>query len=103
MLASSSGVSSERTAFMDLVKTEIDRLNESIGKSGSVTMIFQRGNIRVRLFVASCQQGADISCYPDPLTLFLLMFSVESSHDCLKSSSLFTGNFLAPANLYFSM
>ena len=48
VLASSSGVSSERTAFMDLVKTEIDRLNESIGKSGSVTMIFQRGNIRVR-------------------------------------------------------
>lgn len=34
---------------MDLVKREIDRLNESIGKSGSVTMIFQRGNIRVRL------------------------------------------------------
>ena len=52
VLASSSGVSSERTAFMDLVKTEIDRLNESIGKSGSVTMIFQRGNIRVRLSVA---------------------------------------------------
>ena len=50
VLASSSGVSSERTAFMDLVKTEIDRLNESIGKSGSVTMIFQRGNIRVRSY-----------------------------------------------------
>ncbi len=49
VLASSSGVSSERTAFMDLVKREIDRLNESIGKSGSVTMIFQRGNIRVCL------------------------------------------------------
>ncbi len=49
VLASSSGVSSERTAFMDLVKREIDRLNESIGKTGSVTMIFQRGNIRVSL------------------------------------------------------
>ena len=96
MLASSSGVSSERTAFMDLVKTEIDRLNESIGKSGSVTMIFQRGNIRVRLSPAwkqEAQQGANLSSYPDPLTQILLVSSVNRSHDCLSPApNLLIGN-----------
>ena len=46
MLASSSGVSSERSAFMNLVRNEIDRLNDEIGARGSLTLMFQRGNIK---------------------------------------------------------
>ena len=48
MLASSSGVSSERSAFMNLVRNEIDRLNDEIGARGSLTLMFQRGNIKAR-------------------------------------------------------
>ena len=48
MLASSSGVSSERSAFMGLVKNEIERLNSEISARGALTMIFQRGNIKAR-------------------------------------------------------
>ncbi|CAL8464272.1 g3807 [Coccomyxa elongata] len=47
MLASSSGVSSERSAFMDLVRNEIDRLNGEISARGALTLMFQRGNIKV--------------------------------------------------------
>jgi hypothetical protein len=49
VLASSSGVSTEREAFMKLVRNEIDRLNHEIGQRGSVAMVFQRGNIKVRM------------------------------------------------------
>lgn len=48
MLASSSGVSSERSAFMGLVKNEIERLNQEISARGALTMIFKRGNIKAR-------------------------------------------------------
>ncbi len=47
MLASSSGVSSERSAFMNLVRNEIDRLNGEISARGALTLMFQRGNIKV--------------------------------------------------------
>lgn len=46
MLASSSGVSSERSAFMNLVRNEIDRLNDEISARGALTLMFQRGNIK---------------------------------------------------------
>ncbi len=62
-LASSSGVSSEREAFMNLVKNEIERLNQEIGQRGSVAMIFQRGNIKVR-----------ISCAPPSACVHLTLF-----------------------------
>ena len=48
MLASSSGVSSERSAFMGLVRNEIERLNQEISARGALTMIFKRGNIKAR-------------------------------------------------------
>lgn len=32
---------------MNLVRNEIDRLNQEISQRGSVAMIFQRGNIKV--------------------------------------------------------
>ena len=48
VLASSSGVASERAAFMGLVRNEIDRLNAELVNRGSVSMIFQRGNVKVR-------------------------------------------------------
>jgi hypothetical protein len=53
VLASSSGVSSERAAFMGLVRNEIDRLNEELVSRGSVSMIFQRGNVTVRAQLAA--------------------------------------------------
>ena len=49
MLASSSGVSSERAAFMQLVRAEIERVNKQLGKRGSVSMVFQKGSLLVRL------------------------------------------------------
>ena len=39
VLASSSGVASERAAFMGLVRNEIDRLNAELVNRGSVSMI----------------------------------------------------------------
>ena len=48
VLASSSGVASERAAFMGLVRNEIDRLNAELVNRGSVSMIFQRGNVKAR-------------------------------------------------------
>ena len=48
VLASSSGVSSERAAFMELVRAEIERLNRQLGKRGSVSMVFQKGSVLVR-------------------------------------------------------
>ncbi|KAK9846594.1 hypothetical protein WJX81_007347 [Elliptochloris bilobata] len=47
VLASSSGVSSERAAFMQLVRAEIERLNQQLGKRGSVSMVFQKGSLLV--------------------------------------------------------
>jgi len=43
VLASSSGVSSERAAFMQLVRAEIERVNKQLGKRGSVSMVYHRG------------------------------------------------------------
>ena len=54
VLASSSGVASERAAFMGLVRNEIDRLNAELVNRGSVSMIFQRGNVKVRPAFVVC-------------------------------------------------
>ena len=43
VLASSSGVASERADFMSLVKTEIDRLNERAASRGGVGLVFSGG------------------------------------------------------------
>ncbi len=45
-LASSSGVISEREAFMDLVKKEIERLQSSLGNKGT-GMVFTKGRLNV--------------------------------------------------------
>lgn len=47
VLASSSGVSEERAAFMDLVQKEIDRLNTGLQTRGATSLIFQSGNVQV--------------------------------------------------------
>lgn len=47
VLASGSGVSTERESFMGLVKNEIDRLNEDMGARGSVSMVFHAGGVKV--------------------------------------------------------
>ena len=47
VLASGSGVSTERESFMGLVKNEIDRLNEDMGGRGSVSMVFHAGGVKV--------------------------------------------------------
>lgn len=48
VLASSSGVTAERQAFMGLVKNEIDRLNAS-ERSGKLSMVFRSGGVTVSL------------------------------------------------------
>ena len=45
-LASTSGVSNEREAFMELVEKEIDRLEGQLEKRG-VSMLFSRGSLQV--------------------------------------------------------
>ena len=47
VLASSSGVSSERKIFMDLVKTEIGRLNKQLITKGTVSLVFHAGGVQV--------------------------------------------------------
>ncbi|KAK9807532.1 hypothetical protein WJX72_001831 [[Myrmecia] bisecta] len=47
VLASSSGVSKEREAFMELVRHEIDRLNQQFTARGSVSMVFHAGGLKV--------------------------------------------------------
>ena len=48
VLASSSGVSGERHAFMQLVKNEIERLNTQMNSKGSLSMVFRSGGVTVR-------------------------------------------------------
>ena len=48
VLASGSGVSSERDAFMGLVKEEIERLNGEMSTRGSVSMVFHQGGVTVQ-------------------------------------------------------
>ena len=48
VLASSSGVSNERQIFMELVKTEIGRLNKQLTSKGSVSLVFHAGGVQVR-------------------------------------------------------
>lgn len=45
-LAATSGVSSEREAFMELVEREIDRLEGQLEKRGA-SMLFARGSLQV--------------------------------------------------------
>ncbi|KAL3144484.1 hypothetical protein ABBQ32_004224 [Trebouxia sp. C0010 RCD-2024] len=47
VLASGSGVSTERETFMDLVKTEITRLNGEVANRGSMSMVFHSGGVHV--------------------------------------------------------
>ena len=47
VLASSSGVSNERKVFMDLVKTEIGRLNKQLVNKGRVSLVFAAGGVQV--------------------------------------------------------
>lgn len=47
VLASSSGVTSERQAFMELVKNEIERLNTQLNSKGSLSMVFRAGGVSV--------------------------------------------------------
>ena len=49
VLASGSGVSTERETFMDLVKTEITRLNSEVSNRGSMSMTFHHGGVHVSL------------------------------------------------------
>lgn len=49
VLASGSGVSTERETFMDLVKTEITRLNGEVSNRGSMSMVFHHGGVHVSL------------------------------------------------------
>lgn len=64
VLASGSGVSTEREAFMDLVKTEIDRLNKEVSSRGSVSMVFHHGGTHVStLIIGLC------CCWLSPCTL----------------------------------
>lgn len=49
VLASGSGVSTERETFMDLVKTEITRLNGEVANRGSMSMVFHSGGVHVSL------------------------------------------------------
>lgn len=46
-LSSSSGVTTEREAFMDLVEKEIERLNENLGSTGRARMVFTKGHLAV--------------------------------------------------------
>ena len=50
VLASSSGVTAERQAFMDLVKHEINRINSQHAGKGSLSMVFRSGGITVSLW-----------------------------------------------------
>ena len=59
VLASGSGVSTERESFMGLVKNEIDRLNEDMGGRGSVSMVFHAGGVKV-----GCLAGIICSALP---------------------------------------
>lgn len=47
VLASSSGVTAERQAFMDLVKHEIERINSHTPNKGSLSMVFRAGGVTV--------------------------------------------------------
>ena len=49
VLASGSGVSTERETFMDLVKTEITRLNGEVANRGSMSMVFHSGGVHVSI------------------------------------------------------
>jgi len=46
-LSSSSGVTTEREDFMDLVEKEIERVNENLGSSGRARMVFTKGHLAV--------------------------------------------------------
>ena len=46
-LASSSGVTTEREAFMGLVEKEIERLNSQMGCNGRARMVFTKGHLAV--------------------------------------------------------
>ena len=52
VLASGSGVSTERETFMDLVKTEITRLNGEVANRGSMSMVFHSGGVHVSTYLA---------------------------------------------------
>ena len=47
VLASTSGVSRERESFMELVRNEIQRLNDQVVARGSVSMVFHAGGLKV--------------------------------------------------------
>lgn len=47
VLASSSGVSAERQAFMELVRNEIERFNTQLNSKGSLAMVFRHGGVAV--------------------------------------------------------
>ena len=59
VLASGSGVSTERETFMDLVKTEITRLNGEVSNRGSMSMTFHHGGVHVSL--APCHPLASLA------------------------------------------
>jgi hypothetical protein len=66
VLASGSGVSTERETFMDLVKTEITRLNGEVSNRGSMSMVFHHGGVHVspqlHLPVFTYQQNSIYVC-----------------------------------------
>ena len=68
VLASSSGVTSERQAFMGLVKTEIDRLNAS-NPNQSLSMVFRQGGVTVSTY----------TCVLSPFLSFFLFFPTPLS------------------------
>lgn len=68
VLASSSGVSSEREAFMELVKGEIGRLNSQLVSQdkGGVSLVFAAGGVQVcpRLPAAETSTAVGVRCEP---------------------------------------
>ena len=61
VLASGSGVSTERETFMDLVKTEITRLNGEVANRGSMSMVFHSGGVHVSAQIPWTQSAACLS------------------------------------------
>lgn len=72
VLASSSGVSSERAAFMDLVKNEIGRLNSQLVAKGGVSLVFTHGGVQVPL--PPPPPPAPSPPHPPPYLLYTLLF-----------------------------
>lgn len=80
VLASGSGVSTEREAFMDLVKTEIERLNKEVSDRGSVSMVFHSGGVHVSVSVPLSS-----SILGESMQVYLCLQSAVPAMVCIAS------------------